>query len=113
MCVSAAGLSAAVTACDTRGNRFGTVATAAASRGNADRPGWTLAWYDEFNGTTLDATKWVAEEGNGFWGADSSAYVTGWGNDELQCYTNAPQNLVVRDGTLRIIARKETVRDVA
>ena len=30
VCVSAAGLSAAVTACDTRGNRFGTVATAAA-----------------------------------------------------------------------------------
>ena len=113
VCVSTVALSAALGACDTRGNRFGRLDDAAASIGNADRPGWALTWYDEFNGTTLDAAKWVAEQGNGFWGADSSAYVTGWGNDELQCYTNAPQNLVVRDGTLRIIARKETVRDVA
>jgi len=113
VCVSAATLSLVLGACDTRGNRFGTMANAAASIGNADRPGWALTWYDEFNGTTLDATKWVAEQGNGFRGADSSASVTGRGNDELQCYTNAPQNLVVRDGTLRIIALKETVRDVA
>lgn len=113
VCVSAAGLSAAVTACDTRGNRFGTVATAAASRGNADRPGWTLAWYDEFNDTTLDATRWAAEEGNGFWNADSSAYVSGWGNDELQCYTTSPANVRVQDGALRIIARRESVPNVS
>ena len=113
VCVSAVALSAALGACDTRGNRFGKVSDAAASIGNADRPGWALTWYDEFNDSTLDATRWVAEQGNGFWGADSSAYVTGWGNDELQCHTNSPQNLVVRDGTLRIIALRQTVRDVA
>jgi len=39
VCVSAAALSAALGACDTRGNRFGTMANAAASNGNADRPG--------------------------------------------------------------------------
>jgi beta-glucanase (GH16 family) len=113
VCVSAVGVSAALSACDTRGNRFGTMANAAESMGNAARPGWALTWYDEFNDSTLDASKWAVEEGNGFWGADSSAYVTGWGNDELQCYTRAPQNLDVRDGSLRLVARRETVRDVA
>ncbi|WP_396222697.1 family 16 glycosylhydrolase [Gemmatimonas sp.] len=113
VCVAAAGLSAAVAACDTRGNRFGTVATAAASMGNADRPGWTLTWYDEFTDTILNDGKWVAEEGNGFWNADSSAYVSGWGNDELQCYTASPANVRVRDGALRIIARRESVPNVS
>lgn len=113
VCVSVVGLSAAIGACDTRGNRFGTIDSAKAVIGTAARPGWTLTWYDEFNGTTLDPTKWVAEAGNGFWNADRSAYVSGWGNDELQCYTSAPENLVVRDGTLRLIARRDTVRDVS
>jgi beta-glucanase (GH16 family) len=113
VCLSTLAASAMLAACDTRGNRFGTIDQAAATMGNADRPGWTLTWYDEFNDSTLDATRWVAEQGNGFWGADSSAYVSGWGNDELQCYTNSPKNLVLRDGTLRIIALREPVRDVA
>lgn len=88
------------------------MADAAEKIGNADRPGWTLTWYDEFNGASLDSTKWAAEQGNGFWNADSSAYVSGWGNEELQCYTAAAPNLRVEQGVLRIIALREAVPNV-
>lgn len=57
----------------------------------------TLVWSDEFNGTTLDGTKWTAENGGG-----------GWGNGELQYYKAA--NATVSSGTLKITAKKERVQ---
>lgn len=113
VCVLAGASSVALAACDTRGNRFASKAQGAADTRPAARAGWTLTWSDEFNDTVLDPANWVAEEGNGFWSADSSAYVNGWGNDELQCYQRAPRNLSVRDGALHLVARRETVRDVS
>lgn len=113
VCIAAVTAGAALSACDTRGNRFGTIDSAAAEIGSAVRPGWSLTWYDEFNDTILDRTKWVAEEGNGSWNVDSSAFVSGWGNGELQCYTGTPQNLRVERGVLRLIARREVVRDLS
>jgi len=74
---------------------------------------WRLVWQDEFTGRALDTTRWAAEEGNGFWSADSSSYVGGWGNDEQQCYTRDARNVTVREGVLVITARRETVRDRA
>lgn len=59
-------------------------------------PGYTLMWSDEFNGTTLDATAWSFETGN-----------SGWGNNELENYTDRPQNLSFQDGKLVIHALKE------
>ena len=59
-------------------------------------PGWTLDWSDEFDGTALDGSKWVAETGG-----------HGWGNKELQHYTGRPENVRVADGMLVIEARKE------
>lgn len=63
------------------------------------RPGWTLTWSDEFDqpdGSPPDPTKWkVATGGNG------------WGNKELEYYTARPQNLLVRNGNLEMIALKE------
>ena len=53
-----------------------------------------MVWNDEFDGTELDSTKWRYEV-NGL----------GGGNGELQYYTD--ENVVVSDGTLKIIARKE------
>ena len=56
----------------------------------------TLYWSDEFNGSSLDTSKWNYEIGNGNWG---------WGNGEAQYYTNG--NDSVSDGVLTIQGRKE------
>lgn len=59
--------------------------------------GYEKAWQDEFNGTALDLTSWSFDVGG-----------SGWGNNELQYYTNnRPENLYLSDGKLIIQARKE------
>jgi beta-glucanase (GH16 family) len=64
-------------------------------------PGWTLVWSDEFDGppgALVDATKWVAEVGG-----------HGWGNQELEYYTDRPRNAHLSgDGALVIEALRET-----
>jgi beta-glucanase (GH16 family) len=63
----------------------------------------TLVWSDEFNGSKLDPAVWFFETGDGSqYGPD----LIGWGNDELQWYL--PDNAELRDGKLRITARRET-----
>ena len=64
-----------------------------------------LVWADEFNGTSLDATKWTPQIGNG-----CDIGLCGWGNNELQYYTDKSTNLSVSDGYLVITARKERIR---
>jgi beta-glucanase (GH16 family)/glycerophosphoryl diester phosphodiesterase len=61
--------------------------------------GWQLAWSDEFNYKGLpDTEKWNYDTGG-----------HGWGNNELQYYTQADtNNAVVRNGLLNITARKQT-----
>ncbi len=61
--------------------------------------GYKLVWSDEFNGTSLDLTKWSYEIGNG---------TNGWGNNELEYYTNMTQNCNVQNGILNIVAAKES-----
>jgi beta-glucanase (GH16 family) len=61
---------------------------------------WSLAWSDEFNGpngSPVDSTKWSFDIGGG-----------GWGNNELETYTNRTTNAVLQDGALVIRALKET-----
>jgi beta-glucanase (GH16 family) len=61
--------------------------------------GYTLIWSDEFNsadGTTPDPTKWTYDIGG-----------EGWGNQELEFYTNHPQNAHIQSGNLVITAQKE------
>lgn len=65
-------------------------------------PGYTLAWSDEFNGTTLDNTSWSAEVGDGCPG------LCGWGNNELEYYIAPPNNLFFQDGKMVIEARAES-----
>ena len=60
-------------------------------------PGKTLVWQDEFSGSTLDANAWNYETGN----------INGWGNNELEYYTNSSKNTLVSNGNLVIEARKE------
>ena len=69
--------------------------------------GWNLVWHDEFDGDSLDKDKWRYDIGNGFY--DGDEWIAGWGNEELQSYQE--DNVTVRDGSLVIEAREETVSD--
>lgn len=71
-------------------------------------PGWRLAWHDEFDGDAVDPGKWGFDRGNGFYNYDAMQWIHGWGNDELQYYTDDPDNVVVAGGTLRIRALKQS-----
>lgn len=42
------------------------------------------------------------------WGYDIGTGQNGWGNNELQYYTNRPENVTVKDGFLQITAIKES-----
>jgi beta-glucanase (GH16 family) len=60
---------------------------------------YKLAWSDEFNGadgTSPDSSNWAYDIGG-----------DGWGNNELEYYTNRPQNAQVKSGNLVITAQKE------
>ncbi len=58
-----------------------------------------LVWSDEFNTDGApDATKWGYDLGNGS---------NGWGNSELEYYTNRPENASVQGGVLKINAIRE------
>jgi beta-glucanase (GH16 family) len=61
--------------------------------------GYTLVWSDEFNGkngSLPDAKKWTYDIGG-----------SGWGNHELEYYTNRAENARIEDGKLLITARQE------
>ena len=58
---------------------------------------WDLVWSDEFDGPEIDLSKWQFEV-NG----------AGGGNNELQYYTDRPENAQIVDGVLNIIGRAET-----
>lgn len=64
---------------------------------------WTLSWSDEFEGvqgSVPDASKWTFDLGTGN---------NGWGNSELENYTNRPSNVQLSgDGHLVITARRES-----
>lgn len=66
-------------------------------------PNWQLVWQDEFDGTagqSPDPAKWTYDIGTGD---------NGWGNQELQYYTDRPQNVSLDgDGNLAITARRES-----
>lgn len=62
-------------------------------------PSMSLTWNEEFDGTELNTATWTYELGNG---CDKD--LCGWGNNELQEYTSAPENIRVADGMLTIEA---------
>jgi beta-glucanase (GH16 family) len=65
---------------------------------------WHLVWSDDFDGapgTVPDARKWSMVTGG-----------DGWGNQELQMYTDRPENAAVDgNGILVITARREPLHD--
>lgn len=61
-----------------------------------EREGWRLTFQDEFSqpyNTAVDASKWDFEFG-----------ANGWGNNELQFYTNTKRN-AIHDGSGRLLIR--------
>lgn len=70
-------------------------------------PEWKLVWSDEFDGKEIDPTKWAFDLGNGFYDPKAKAWIAGWGNDELECYTDRRENARVEGGMLHIRAVKE------
>lgn len=60
----------------------------------------SITWGDEFNYMGApDPNKWKMSTGNGYYG---------WGNHELQYYTDRSENVKVEDGKLKIIALNES-----
>jgi hypothetical protein len=64
--------------------------------------GYRLVWRDEFNGNSL-SSDWVFDLGDG------CPTLCGWGNNELQTYTNRPNNIRVEGGNLVITAQREAM----
>lgn len=59
----------------------------------------TLIWSDEFDvAGAPSSTKWTYDMGNG---------QSGWGNNELQFYTDRAENVIQENGNLVITAKKE------
>jgi uncharacterized protein (TIGR03437 family) len=63
----------------------------------AAQTGWTLSWSDEFEGATLDTTKWNYDIGG-----------NGWGNQEMEYYTSRTDNVYLEGGKLVIKAIRES-----
>jgi len=61
---------------------------------------WQLIWEDDFNGNSLDQSKWVHDIGTG-----SQYGMWGWGNGELQYYQ--PQNTILNNGIAKIEVKEE------
>ena len=70
--------------------------------GSVQAQSWQLVWSDEFDGDELDESKWSYQYGTG-----SDEGLVGWGNNELQYYTDREENVFVKDGKLHIVAKAE------
>lgn len=71
--------------------------------------GYELVWSDEFDGDSLDASKWSYQTGrqDNYYGHLGPM---DWGNGELQYYTDGA-NVTVSDGVLQITAKREEMGD--
>lgn len=63
---------------------------------------WKPVWADEFDGTSLDLSKWSYARDCG-----------GGGNNERQCYVASPDTVAVKDGLLRLTAIRRPTTGIA
>jgi len=68
-------------------------------------PVWELVWADEFDtdGSPFDSL-WTYDIGDG-------CPLCGWGNNELQYYTDHTSNVYIKDGFLYITVLKERIKN--
>ncbi|HRQ44611.1 MAG TPA: CIA30 family protein [Candidatus Goldiibacteriota bacterium] len=87
------------TVTDTYTNTFTDTATATHTFTSTETPSSScpLIFSDEFDGASIDGAKWVFETGSG-----------GWGNNEIQYYTDRADNARIEGGNLVIEARQES-----
>lgn len=64
--------------------------------GNIETSDWKIIWSDEFNETKINRNNWTYDIG-----------AQGWGNKELEYYTDRSDNSWIEDGNLIIKAQKE------
>ncbi|GAA0858599.1 hypothetical protein GCM10009114_28810 [Aliiglaciecola litoralis] len=55
---------------------------------------WVMVWNDEFDGSSIDSSKWTHE-----------VDCDGGGNNEKQCYSDSEENSFLADGKLNIVAK--------
>ena len=81
---------------------FAVVSRQSAAVTRQTMPHWDLVWSDEFDqpdGSLPDPKKWTFDIGG-----------NGWGNHELEYYTNRAANASVRGGKLQITAIRENYK---
>ena len=60
---------------------------------------WACRFADEFSGSKIDGSKWVAQR----------TAVGGNSGNKADCWVDTPNNISVANGTLRLTSRKESV----
>ncbi len=60
-----------------------------------------LIWSDEFEDEALNDQNWSYNLGNG-----CDLGICGWGNEELQSYTDLAENIYLENGALHIVAQQ-------
>lgn len=70
---------------------------------------WKLLWNDEFDGNSVDMSKWGYDLGNWLLNESGGLESYGWGNNEQEFYTDT--NTSVSNGILTIATKKEPYTD--
>ncbi len=63
-------------------------------------PSMRMIWSDEFEGNALNTNNWGYDLGDG-----CDLGICGWGNEELQSYTDQPENIYLENSNLHIVAQ--------
>ena len=69
---------------------------------------YQLVWSDEFDGSEIDTNKWEFQIGDG-----TAEGIPGWGNNELEYYTDRTENAFIEEGNLVIQALQENYQGAA
>ncbi len=69
------------------------------TEGDSQIDGWKLIWNEEFASNSLDLNKWNYNTG---YYINNDPSMWGWGNNELEYYTDSEKNIYLEDGKLNL-----------